>query len=46
MIVWDIETISDLKGFVAANSLHDTIIPGKPAETADKDGRNEWDDAA
>ena len=22
------------------------IIPGKPAETADKDGRNEWDDAA
>jgi len=22
------------------------IIPGKPAETADKDGRNEWDDAS
>ena len=35
VMVWDIETIADLKGFAVANSLHDTIIPG-----------NEWDDAA
>ena len=27
IIVWDIETIPDLKGFAAANSLHDKTDP-------------------